>query len=381
MDFALSTEQDALQAAAIAFARRELDYDVQRADREATFPHDGWRKCAAFGLQGLPVPIAYGGRGADVTTVIAVMEGLGYGCRDQGLLFAINAHLWTNSIPLVRFGTETQKRSFLPRLCDGTLIGANATTEPEAGSDVFSLRTRAVRDGTVYVLNGTKTFVSNAPIADLIVTYATVNPDAGPLGICSFLVERDTPGVTVGPPIEKMGLRTAPMAEVMFDDVRVPVANRLGREGRGAEVFSCAMEWERSCILANCLGTMQRQIEECIAYAQQRRQFGQPIGKFQSVANRIVDMKLRLETARPLVYQIAWLKQQNKTAELEAAMAKLYVSEAFVQSCLDAIQIHGGYGYTTALHYERQLRDAVGGTLYSGTSEIQRNIIARKLGL
>ncbi len=381
MDFSLTTEQEALKAAAIAFARRALDYDVVRADRDGAFSRDGWRACAAFGLQGLPIPATYGGRGADLTTVIAVMEGLGYACRDHGLLFSINAHLWTTAIPIALFGTEAQKRKYLPGLCDGSLIGANAATEPEAGSDIFSLRTRARRDGDAYVLNGSKTFVSNAPVADLIVAYATVNPQAGALGLCGLIVERHTAGVAIGRSIEKMGLRTSPMAEVVFEDARVPVANLLGREGRGAEVFNASMEWERSCILAWCLGAMQRQIEECVAYAQRRKQFGQAIGKFQSVANRIVDMQLRLATARPLVYQIGWLKQQGRSAEMEAAMAKLYLSEAYVQSCLDAIHIHGGYGYSTELGYERDLRDAVGGTLYSGTSEIQRTIIARKLGL
>src|SRR3990172_7490000 len=164
MDFSLTPEQDALKAAAIEFARKQLDYDVIRADRECTFSRDGWRKCAEFGLQGMPVPAEYGGRGMDLTTTIAVMEGLGYGCRDQGLLFSINAHLWTNSIPILLYGTEDQKRKYLPRLSDGTLIGANAATEPDAGSDIFSMRTRAIRDGSDYVLNGTKMFVTNAPV-------------------------------------------------------------------------------------------------------------------------------------------------------------------------------------------------------------------------
>jgi alkylation response protein AidB-like acyl-CoA dehydrogenase len=381
MDFALTSEQETLRRAAIVFAQNMIDHNVIDADRAGMFPHDGWRKCAEFGLHGLPIPEEYGGRGADLMTTIAVMEGFGYGCRDQGLLFSINAHMWTNSIPILLYGSEEQKRRYLPGLCRGTLIGANAASEPEAGSDIFSMRTRAVRDGDAYVLNGTKTFVSNAPVADLIITYATIKPDAGALGICGFIVESSCSGVTASKPIEKMGLRTSPMAQLTFVDVRVPAENLLGREGRGAEVFNSAMEWERGCILATCLGTMHRQLERCIQYARQRKQFGQPIGKFQSVANRIVNMKLRLETARPLVYQIGWLKQQGKNAEMEAAMAKLYVSEAFVQSCLDAVQIHGGYGFTTEFEIERELRDAVGSTLYSGTSEIQRNIIARKLGL
>jgi hypothetical protein len=381
MLFGLSPEHEELQRAAIAFARSRLTSDVSAADRSGTFSREGWRACAEFGVHGLPIPPEYGGRGEGPLATIAVMEGLGYACRDHGLLFSINAHLWSVSMPILLHGTSAQKERYLRGLSDGTSIGANAASEADAGSDVFALRTRAVRDGDGYALNGAKTFVSNAPVADLLLTYATADPARGVMGISAFLVERSTPGVTVRGSIDKMGLRTSPMAEVTFEDVRVPVENRLGREGRGAEVFHSSMEWERGCILASCLGTMRRQLEECIAHAQRRKQFGQAIGKFQSVANRIVAMKLRLETARPLIYRVGSLKEQGRSAELESAMAKLYVSEAFVESCLDAIQIHGGYGYTTALPYERELRDAIGGTLYSGTSEIQRHIIATKLGL
>lgn len=382
MDFALTPEQEQLRQAAREFAAAELGYDMIEPDRNQTFNREAWRKCAEFGVQGLPIPEKYGGGGSDMMTTIAVMEGLGYGTRDHGLLFSINAHMWTNSIPILLYGTEEQKRRYLPGLCDGSLIGANGASEPESGSDVFAMRTRCVRDGDYYILNGTKMFVSNAQIADLIATYATMDPALGPMGICGFIVERDFPGVSVSKKIEKMGLRTSPMAEVIFEDARVPARNLLGREGRGAEVFGCSMEWERSCILASCLGAMERQLEECIRYARQRKQFGKPIGKFQSVANKMVDMKLRIETARPLVYKIAWIKETlGRNAEMEAAMAKLYLSEAYVKSCLDAIQIHGGYGYMVEFPYERELRDAIGGTLYSGTSEIQRNIIARHLGL
>ena len=231
------------------------------------------------------------------------------------------------------------------------------------------------------MLNGTKTFVTNAQIADLFVTYATLDRSLGPMGITSFLIERDTPGLTISKPLEKMGLRTSPMAEVIFEDCAVPEVNRLGREGRGVAVFECSMEWERGCILASCLGVMRRQLERCLAYARQRRQFGSPIGKFQSVANRIVDMSVRLDTCRPLVYRIGWLKDRQQPALCEAATAKLHVSESFVRSCLDTLQVHGGYGYMTEYEIERELRDAVASTLYSGTSEIQRNIIAKSLGI
>jgi alkylation response protein AidB-like acyl-CoA dehydrogenase len=201
------------------------------------------------------------------------------------------------------------------------------------------------------------------------------------MGVTAFIVERDTKGLTLGKKLDKMGLRTSPMAEVIFDECRVPIANRLGREGRGAEVFECSMEWERGCILASCLGAMRRQLEDCIRHARSRKQFGKSIGKFQSVANKLVDMKVRLDTCRPLVYRIGMLKDRNQDATMEAAIAKLYVSDCFVKSSLDAVQIHGGYGYMTEQQVERDVRDAVGSTLYSGTSEIQRNIIARSLGL
>ena len=223
--------------------------------------------------------------------------------------------------------------------------------------------------------------MTNAPVADLFVAYATVNPALGPTGITAFIIERDTPGLSISRHLDKMGLRTSPMAEVVFQDCRVPVAQRLGREGRGALVFECSMEWERGCILASCLGAMERQLQDCLEHARTRRQFGKPIGKFQSVANRLVDMKVRLDTCRPLVYRIGALKDAGQDATMEAAIAKLYVSESYVKSCLDAIQVFGGYGYMTEMQVERDLRDSVGGTLYSGTSEIQRNIIARGLGL
>jgi alkylation response protein AidB-like acyl-CoA dehydrogenase len=256
-------------------------------------------------------------------------------------------------------------------------------SEPDSGSDAYSLRTRAERRDGGYVLNGSKMFVTNAPVADLAVIFATVDPSKGMWGVTGFLVERGTPGLTVSRDLQKMGLRTAPMGEVILEDCLVPEENRLGAEGIGTRIFNHSMEWERACILGSHVGAMERQLEECIRYARERYQFGQPVGKFQSVANRIADMKVRLETARLILYRIAWHATRNigQPAPMDAALAKLYISEAFVQSSLDAIRIHGGYGYMTEFEVERDLRDAIGGTLYSGTSDIQRNIIARLLGL
>ena len=381
MDFELTSEQQTLQKAAVEFAREELSNNMIERDAQQVFSRDGWKKCAAFGVQGMPVPQEYGGGRADPITTIGMMEGLGYGGLDQGLLFAINAHMWTNSIPLLKYGTPEQKKKYLPGLCDGSLIGANGASEPDAGSDIFSMATRVAKDGDGYVLNGRKIFVTNAPVADVFTVYATLDPKLGAAGICALIVEKGTPGFSVGKRKDKLGLRTALMAELLFEDCRVPETALLGREGRGVEVFACSMAWERACILATCLGTMRRQLERCVEHARKRKQFGQPVGKFQSVANRIVDMKLRYETARLLIYKVGWLMQRNKSADMDAAMAKLYVSESFVKSCLDAIQVYGGRGFLTEFELERELRDSVGSTLYSGTSEIQRNIIARGLRL
>jgi alkylation response protein AidB-like acyl-CoA dehydrogenase len=381
LEFELTPDQDQLQRAAVEFAEATLATGPIEADRTGHFDREAWRACAQFGVFGMPIPEQYGGLGLGLSQLLAVMEGLGYGGRDQGLLFSINAHLWTNSLPILTYGSDEQRTRYLPGLTSGDLVGANAASEPGAGSDVYSMTTTARREDDVYVLNGAKTFVTNAPVADLFVAYATVNPSLGATGVTAFIIERDTPGLTVGKKLEKMGLRTSPMAEVVFEDCRVPVSQRLGREGRGVEVFESSMEWERGCILASCLGVMRRQLETCIRHARDRKQFGTRIGKFQSVANRIVEMKLRLETARPLVYRIGRLKDGHRRARMEAAMAKLYVSECFVQSSLDAVQTFGGYGYMTEQEIERDVRDAIASRLYSGTSDIQRNIIASCLGL
>jgi hypothetical protein len=293
----------------------------------------------------------------------------------------MNAQMWSVQHPILAFGSETQKRKYLPGLCQGELIGAHAMSEPESGSDAYSLHARATRLADGYVLNGTKMFVTNAPVADMVLIFATVDPAKKIGGVTAFLVEKGTPGFTVSRNIEKMGMRTAPMGEVILQDCFVPAESCLGSEGAGSAIFNSSMEWERSCILGSHVGAMERQLENSIRYARERRQFGQPIGKFQAVANRIADMKVRLETARLLLYKVAWLKQTGQSAIMEAALAKLYLSESFVQSSLDAIRTYGGYGYLTEFEVERDLRDAVGGTLYSGTSDIQRVIIARWLGL
>ncbi|MFQ5901195.1 MAG: acyl-CoA dehydrogenase family protein [Thermodesulfobacteriota bacterium] len=381
MDFSWDEDQLELKKTVIDFAQKELNSDLIERDRTGSFPGENWKKCADFGIHRLAIPIEFGGCGFDPLTTMFAMEGLGYGCKDNGLIFAINAQMWSIQSPILRFGSEIQKRTYLPKLLSGELIGSHGMTEPGSGSDSFSLLTRADKKGDTYILNGTKTFISNAVVADLFLIFATVNKSKGFMGITAFLIEKGINGLSVGRSIEKMGLRTSPMAEVVLDDCKVGTENRLGKEGNGAIIFKHSMGWERSCILASCIGTMERQVEVCTEYAKTREQFGKPIGKFQSIANRIIDMKIRLETARLLLYRAGWLRSQGQKAIQEVAMAKLYLSECFVQSSLDAIQVHGGYGFTTEYGIERELRDSVAGRIYSGTSEIQREIIAQAMGL
>ncbi len=381
MDFSWSDEQLAYKRAVVGFAQKELRNGLMERDQKAEFSRENWNKCAQFGIQGLPFPETYGGANADILTTMLTMEGLGYGCADNGLIFAINAQMWSVQMPIFKFGTELQKQKYLPGLISGQIIGAHGMSEPDSGSDAYSMRTRAEKVDRGYVLNGSKTFVTNAPVADMAVVFATVDPKRGMWGVTGFVVDMGTPGFTVSRHIDKMGLRTSPMGELIFEDCFLPEENRLGPVGAGANIFKDSMEWERACILGSHIGTMELQLERSIAYARAREQFGQPIGKFQTVANRIVDMKVRLETARLLLYKVAWLRSQGKSATMEAAMAKLYLGEAFVQSGLDAIRTFGGWGYMTEFEVERDLRDALGGVLYSGTSDIQRNIIARYLGL
>jgi len=381
MEFEWSAEQLEFKKAVVAFVEKEFKNDIVLRDKNSLFSKELWKKCADFGLLGAPIPEEYGGQGLDILTTLLMMEGFGYACPDNGLAFGMSAQIWDVQMPILKYGTEDQKKYYLPKLCNGDSIGAIAITEPDAGSDAFNLQTTAVREGNYYILNGTKTFITNGPIADIFLIFATVNKQLGFMGITVFIVERESPGFIVGKNIEKMGLKTNPWSEVIMNNCKVPVGNRLSKEGNGVSIFKDSMEWERSCILAAFIGRMEKILEESIKYVKERKQFNKPIGKFQSVSNKIVDMKLRLETARLLLYHAGWLKQNQKSIPLESALTKLYISEAWVDFCLDAIQIRGGYGYTTEFEVERELRDAVGSTLFAGTSEIQRNIIAQYLGL
>jgi alkylation response protein AidB-like acyl-CoA dehydrogenase len=328
------------------------------------------------------VPESLGGAGLDPLTTAIALEAFGYGCADNGLVFSVAAHLLSCVVPLWKFGAPEQQARWLPGLCDGTWIGVHAMTEPESGSDSFAMRTRAVKDGDGWRITGTKTFISNGPEADVVIVFALTDPARGfHGGVTGFLVEKGTPGFTASRKIEKMGLRTSPFGALSFDEVWVPDAAVVGQVGGGSAIFIHAMDWERICLFAAHVGQMERLLERGVQYARTRQQFGKAIGKFQGVAHKLADFKVRLECARLLTYRAASKLEKTRGVAFDAAMTKLFVSESLVQGALDVLQVFAGYGYATDYEIEREVRDALGSRIYSGTSDMQRNTIAAWMGL
>jgi alkylation response protein AidB-like acyl-CoA dehydrogenase len=380
MDFSWSDEDNVFYESLLHFCRTRLADDIIEADKTEHFPLEKWRAMGEFGLIRAVIPEVYSGLGLSPISCARLMKGAGLGCADNGLFLALGAHIWAVVIPIIKFGTEEQKETWLPLLGSGQCIGAHAITEPNNGSDILNLHTTAVKDGDHYILNGRKTFVTNAPVSDLFLVFATINKKLGFTGTTAFLVEKGTPGLHVESKMSKMGLRTAQMAEVVLDHCRIPRDNLLGKEKQGHKIFSTGMVWERTMILAPFIGAMERMIEKCCRYANEREQFGKPISTFQEVRNKIVEMKLSLESCRLLLYKAAWLLD-NGDANMFASIAKLSISEAAVQTFQKALQIFGGYGYMTESGIERHLRDSFATKLYSGTTEIQKEIIANCIGL
>jgi alkylation response protein AidB-like acyl-CoA dehydrogenase len=350
-------------------------------ERAAVFDHTAWKLVGESGVLGLPFGTEWGGLGQSLLTTMYVLEELGRRCRDGGLSFSVTTHMVSAGVPVQRFGSAYLRDRYLPGICAGSTIGAHAISEPDSGSDALNMRTTATRRDGDWVLSGSKTFVSNGPVADVIVVYARTDPTAGPLGVTAFLVERDTPGLTVGRPIEKMGLKTSPFAEVFLDDCRVPAANVIGRPGSGFLVLDHVMKWEILCSFVVNVGQMRHRLERCVDYARSRTQFGEPIGSFQSVANRIVDMRTATETAARWLYDTAARMERGENVTVDIATSKLVASQANVDTALAAVQVFGGNGYTAEYGLEAELRNAVAGVIYSGTSDIQRNRIARMMGL
>lgn len=353
---------------------------IQR-DQDSEFPSEQWKLVGESGLLGLPFSAEWGGGAQDLLTTMYVLEGLGYHCRDSGLNFSVATQVVSAGVPLQRFGSVDLKNRYLPHVCAGTLIGAHAITEPHGGSDAAAMQTTAKRDGDSFVLNGEKCFISNGPVADLFLIYAQTGTGNSPFGMTVFVVERGTPGFEVGPPVEKMGLRTSPFGSLYFRDCRVPATNVVGQVGRGFVILDYVMKWEILCNFITSVGTMQNRMERCIEFARSRTQFGAAIGSYQLISTKIVNMKIGVETARMWMYETAERFLAGKDVLTDIAVAKLLASESNLSSALDAVQIFGGRGYVVDCGMEKDLRDATGGTIYSGTSEVQRSKIARMIGV
>lgn len=381
MDFLLSEEQLELRRSIIKFAKAELGDGVDKRDSREEFYRVGWKRCANFGLTGIGIPEEYGGGGADSLTLMVALEALGFGSADRGLVFALANHLLSCAMPIVTWGTPWQKSKYLPALASGRMVGAHAMTEAQAGSDTAAIFTSARRHGSKFVLNGRKMFITNAPIADVVLVFAKTATDDGLANFSAFIVEKTLPGFFAGGRLSKLGLRTAPMAEIWFDDCEVSEECLLGPVGNGALVFATAAEWERGYLSACNLGVLKRDFEACLSFVRKRRQFGTAIGQFQAVAHKLADIQVNIELAQLMLYKLAWLRKAGKPTFFESAMAKLFVSESWVQGNLAMMQIHGAHGYMTGSGIERSVRDSLASTIYAGTSEIQREIIADWLGL
>lgn len=367
-------------------------YDKTLADVRAAFPPPAeeetgyytradWRRLGDLGLLGLSLPAAHGGGGLGALDTAHQVEALGRACTETGLVFGACAHLFACAMPVADFATDAVRRRLLPGLASGELIAGNAMTEESAGSDVGALAVTAERAAGGWVLNGEKSFVSNGPAADVYVTYATTEPGAGPFAVTGFVVDRAAEGVVAGPPFAKMGLAQCPAGTLRFEDCFVPDAQVLGEPGQGGVIFQHSMGWERCCLFAGYVGLAERLLEQCVAHATQRRQFGRSLARFQAVSHRVAEMKLRLEAGRLLLYRACWQMDRGEPARLAVALSKLAISEGVLASALDAVRVFGGRGYQAAERVEAALRDAVPAVLFSGTSDIQRELIAKELGL
>jgi len=380
LDFKLTEEQKSLQRTFEKFARTELAPLAEEMDKEAKFlPQEVWQKMGELGYLALPFPEQYGGSGLGALDTLICMEAAARGGADGGTLLSWGGHMTIGSIPIIRFGTGAQKEKYLPSMAKGELIGAFALTEPNAGSDAGRVSTTAKREGNKYILNGTKMFITNGPICDVAIVFAVTDKDKKSKGISAFLVEKGTQGFFAGNKLDKMGVRSSPTSELIFDNCQIPAENLLGAEGEGFQkVARSTLAWER-VVLGYFSGMMEYNLDLCLDHAKQRSQFNRPIGDFQAIQHKLADMKTAIETARLLNYRSAWLIDQGREDLMAASIGKLYLSQVLMDTVSEAVQIFGGYGYIREYPVERAFRDAKISQIGGGTTEIQRSIIARKL--
>ena len=378
MNFSLSDEQKQFQELALKFANNEMIPFAQELDEKGEFPKDIIKKAWELGLLNTCIPTEYGGAGFSNLDSVIISECLAYGCM------GINTSMMANDLallPIVIAGTHEQKQKFLTPFTESPKIASFCLTEPNYGSDAAGIKTTFKEDGDHWIINGDKMWITNAGYADLLVVYGSINTDLKHKGISCIVIDAKSEGIEVGKKEDKMGHRASDTRAIRFNNVKVPKENLLGTPGGGWIIAMKTLDHSRPLVASSAVGGSWRALECVKTYAKERHQFGKPIGQFQSVSNRIVDMNLRLEMARLLLYKTAWLKQNGESAIMESAMLKLHLSESFFTSSMDTIRTFGGMGYLSENEIERDLRDAVGGVLYAGTSDIQRNIISKLLGL
>ena len=370
MNFELTKEQKQLRREIISFAKEKLN-DEKYLE---VYSPEMFQAVADFGLLGITVGEEYGGLAESYLTAAVAFEALGYACENNGFVFTVNNHIWVCQNLIYLYGSEELKKKYMEDMVAGKKIGAIAITEADSGSDALSMRTTAKEEGDHYILNGRKMFISNGPIADVFVVYAVTESEPYKK-YTAFVVDKTCEGLKVGKDIEKMGLGACPTSELVFDNCKVPKGNILGAYNNASIIMTQALEWERLYEFVPHIGAMQRVMERCIEQVKMRKQFGKSIGENQAVSHKIADMKSSIEMAKLMMYKIAWMKDMKKSAFLETSIFKLFVSEAYIRTCREAVQIFGAYGYCTEYKLERELRDALACSIYSGTNEMQRNTI------
>lgn len=370
----LSDEQQMIRDVARDFAQNEIKPVATKLDREERFPTDLVKKMGELGFMGIFIPDQYGGSGMDTLSYVLALEEICKACASTGVIMSVNNSLVCE--PIYSFGTEEQKKKYLPLLAKGEKLGCFSLSEPDAGSDAGSIRTTAVRDGTHYVINGTKNWVTNGPESNVIVLFTSIDLSKKHRGITAFIVDKETPGIVVGKVEHKLGIKASGTSQLIFENCRVPIENRLGEEGGGFKIAMQTLDGGRIGIGTQAVGIAQAALEQSVRYSQERESFGKQISKFQAIQFIIADMAIRIEAARLLVWQAAIMKDSKMKFTKESAIAKVFASETAMWVTTKAIQIHGGYGYTTDYPVERHFRDAKITEIYEGTSEIQRLVIA-----
>lgn len=377
MQFELTDEQKMLQQMVRDFALNEVEPTAAERDEEERFDREIFDKMAELGLTGIPWPEEYGGIGSDYLSYVIAVEELSRVCASTGV--TLSAHVSLASWPIYQYGTEEQKQTFLRRLAEGSALGAYALSEPGAGSDVAGMKMTAKRDGDDYILNGNKVWITNGEVADIYVVFAKTDPDAGHRGISGFIVEKGTEGFSFGKKEEKLGIRSSPTTELIFENCRIPKENLLGEEGEGFKIAMTTLDGGRSGIAAQAVGISQGALDAAIEYAKEREQFGKPIAYNQGISFKLADMATETEAARLLTYKAAWLESEGLPYSEASAMAKLYAGDTAMRTTVEAVQVFGGYGYTKDYPVERYMRDAKITQIYEGTNEIQRLVIGRSV--